>query len=100
MSGLTRERAIQALANHDGDAVEAILELEGAIDYKGNNLLLAGEPEPAAMTPVQEEGGGDGAADDGGDAEEGGAAAEAEARQAREDRAAELPPMTPRCRRQ
>ena len=86
VSGLTRERAIQALANHDGDPVEAILELEGAIDYKGNNLLVVGEagaslePEPAAMAAVEE------------DAVE----AEAEAREAREDRAAELPPMTPR----
>eukprot|EP01043_Picozoa_sp_COSAG02_P031627 COSAG02_NODE_2073_length_9931_cov_12.650020_7_plen_528_part_00 len=38
---VSRERAVQALANHNGDAVEAILELEGAIDSKGQNLLLA-----------------------------------------------------------
>lgn len=37
---VSRERAVQALANHNGDAVEAILELEGAIDSKGRNLLL------------------------------------------------------------
>ena len=38
---VSRERAVQALANHNGDAVEAILELEGAIDSRGQNLLLA-----------------------------------------------------------
>lgn len=54
---VSRERAVQALANHNGDAVEAILELEGAIDSKGQNLLIADAAAGAtAGTQIEEDG--------------------------------------------
>lgn len=37
---MSRERAMQALIHHNGDAVEAVLELEGCIDSHGINLLV------------------------------------------------------------
>eukprot|EP01048_Picozoa_sp_COSAG05_P009698 COSAG05_NODE_810_length_7182_cov_5.572780_2_plen_518_part_00 len=37
---ISRARAVQALINHNGDAVEAVLELEGAIDEHGLNLMV------------------------------------------------------------
>ena len=64
---VSRERAVQALANHNGDAVEAILELEGAIDTKGNNLLLL---TPAAQAPAPAPIGDDGLTAAGGAADE------------------------------
>eukprot|EP01043_Picozoa_sp_COSAG02_P048642 COSAG02_NODE_4798_length_4965_cov_8.333950_6_plen_523_part_00 len=51
---VSRERAVQALANHNGDAVEAILELEGAIDSKGQNLLTV-DAAPDAVAGSQTE---------------------------------------------
>jgi NACalpha-BTF3-like transcription factor len=72
---VSRERAVQALANHNGDAVEAILELEGAIDTKGNNLLLLMPAAQApAPTPIGDDGltaAAGGAADEGDEGDEG-----------------------------
>jgi hypothetical protein len=37
---VSRHQAIEALLNHQGDPVEAILELEGCIDSAGENLMM------------------------------------------------------------